>query len=88
MVLFALRFPERDFLVLGPLDPFPLMEVPMENLCLEEFHESELSYLLSLRQRPSPLWSAPCYLDELALLAPSFHARRALKIDRLGHFYD
>ena len=75
MVLFALRFSKRDFLVLGPLDPLPLIEVPMVNLCLEEFHESELSYLLSLRQRPSPLWSTPCYLIELALFAPSDHTQ-------------
>ena len=38
MVLFALRFSKRDFLVLGPLDPFPLIEVPMVDLCLEELH--------------------------------------------------
>ena len=50
------------------------MEVPMENLCLEELHEREPSDLLPLRERPPPLWSTPCYLDELALLAPSFHA--------------
>ena len=75
MVLFALRFPERDFLVLGPLDPLPLIEVPMVDLCLEEFHESELSYLLSLREGPSALWSTPCYVIELALLAPSDHTQ-------------
>ena len=74
MVLFTLRFSKRDFLVLGPLDPLPLMEVPMENLCLEELHQREPSDLLPLRQRPSPLWSTPCYLIDLALLAPSFHA--------------
>ena len=60
----------------------------MVDLCLKELHQSELGHLLPLRQRPSPLWGTFCYLDELALLAPSFHARRALKIDRLGHFYD
>ena len=47
----------------------------MVNLSLEEFHESELSDLLSLRQRPSPLWSTPCYLIEFALLAPSDHTQ-------------
>ena len=74
MVLLALRFSKRDFLVLGPLHPFPLMEVPMENLSLEELHQRKPSDLLPLRQRPSPLWSTPCYLDELSLLASSFHA--------------
>ena len=74
MVLLALRFSKRDFLVLGPLHPLPLIQVPMVDLCLEELHQSELSHLLPLRQRPSPLWGTPCYLDELALLAPSFHA--------------
>ena len=74
MVLLTLLFSKRNFLVLGPLHPLPLIEVPMVDLCLEELHQSELSHLLPLRQRPSPLWGPPCYLNELALLAPSFHA--------------
>ena len=32
MVLATLGLPERDFLVLGPLDPFLLVEMPMVNL--------------------------------------------------------
>ena len=57
MVLLTLRFSKRDFLVLGPLHPLPLIEVPMVDLCLKELHQSELSHLLPLRQRPSPLWA-------------------------------
>ena len=74
MVLLALRFSKRDFLVLGPLHPLPLIDLPMVDLCFEELHQSELSHLLPLRQRPSPLWGTPLYLIELALLASSFHA--------------
>ena len=37
MVLATLGFPERDFLVLGPLDLFLLIQVPMVNLSLQEF---------------------------------------------------
>ena len=37
MVLATLGLPEGDFLVLGPLDPLLLVEVPMVNLSLQEF---------------------------------------------------
>ena len=37
MVLATLGLPERDFLVLGPLDPLFLVEVPMVNLSIQEF---------------------------------------------------
>ena len=48
MVLATLGLPERDFLVLGPLDPLLLVEVPMVNLSLSRNSSSAYSGTLFL----------------------------------------
>ena len=58
----------------------------MVNLFLKEGLKVILAHELPLREGLSPNGSAPCYLVELALLAPGLHGRGALKIDRLRHF--
>ena len=73
MVLATLGLPEWDFLVLGLLDPFLLIQVPMVNLSLQELLQCILWDPLPLHEGPSSLWCPACYLFELALLAPSDH---------------
>ena len=73
MVLATLGLPERDLLVLGPLDPLFLVEVPMVNLSLQEFLQCILKDPLPLSEWPSSLRCPACYLLELALLDPSNH---------------
>ena len=68
MVLATLGLPERDLLVLGPLDLFLLIQVSMVNLSLQEFLQCILKDPLPLSEWPSSLRCPPAISSSLRFL--------------------